>query len=156
MFATDFFINFAYNQFKSNMIKKLFYLTITFALASCSGSDDNSNIVNPRNPSIVGKWIITKAIYKNSTDTTYYSHSEGCGKEVLEFNSNNTVGETVYVDSDCQNGVGSEFDWWTSGNSFKVGYQNSDTTKTMFITNGILYFDGWEDWSVRKYYTKIN
>lgn len=138
------------------MIKRVLFLSSVIVLSSCSGSDDNSHSTNPPTSSLIGRWVITKAIHDTSTDTIYYSHDGNCGKEVLEFHSDRTVEETIYVDSNCQNGVGSEFDWWTSGNGFKMGYQNSDTSKLLKIANGQLYFDGWEDWGVRKYYVKVD
>lgn len=137
------------------MRKRILFLSTVIALASCSGSDDNSNSTNLPTSSIVGKWVITKAIHDNSSDTIYYSHNGNCGKEVLEFHPNKTVEETIYVDSNCQNGVGSEFDWWVNGNGFMIGYQNSDATKNLTIQNNTLFLNGWEEWGYKKYYTKV-
>lgn len=131
-------------------------LSIGLLLAACSGNDNTSEPVNINSENLVGKWFVTKAIYKGSTDTIYYTHTESCGKELLEFQSDHTVQETIYVDSDCRNGVGSEFEWWTSNEGLRMGYQESETTKRLTVSNDQLFFDGWDDWGVRKYYTKIN
>lgn len=131
-------------------------MSLFVILSACSGDNNNSDLTNPSNTTLIGKWVITKAIYSSSTDTIYYTHTESCGKELLEFQSDHTAQETIYVDSDCRNGVGSEFEWWTSGESFSMGYQESETTKSLIVNNDQLFFDGWDDWGVRKYYIKIN
>lgn len=127
------------------------------ALAACSGSDDSAPAANnPDVSQLLGKWVITKAVYEGNADTTYYQHSGSCGREVLEFHSNKTVEETLYVDSNCQNGAGTEFDWWTSGSGFKMGYENSDAAKFLSISGSELSLDGWEEWGYKKYYLKVN
>jgi len=125
-------------------------------LMSCSSNDDSSPTgANANSDLLIGKWVIKKAIYEGATDTTYYEYNLSCGREVLEFNSNRTVEETIYIDSDCQNGAGTEFQWWTNGSGFRMGYQDSDATMSLSISGSELYMDGLEEWGYRKYYQKV-
>ena len=140
------------------MKRILFTFLIISSLISCSNNDDNNNqITNPTSAQITGKWVIEKAIYDSSTDTIYYDINGDCGREVLEFLSNKEVTEFYYLDENCSNGAGTGFDWWNvNASHFRMGYTNSDTFKDLYVNGNKLYFDGWNDWGVRKYYKKVN
>lgn len=137
-------------------VLRLFTIAGILFVASCSKNDDIAS-TNLTSVQITGKWIIEKAIYDSSSDTIYYSINGQCGKEILEFNSNKLVTETIYIDENCNNGATTEFDWWNvDASHFRFGYTNSDTYKDLYINENKLYFDGWNDWGVRKYYIKLN
>jgi hypothetical protein len=70
-------------------MKKLTTLFLTFfvLLNSCSSDDDSSN-----HASIVGKWAFNSTSINNGTPIPYDDH-EVCGKDYLEFKSNNTYME---------------------------------------------------------------
>lgn len=141
------------------MRKSVFYFAtfFTLILSGCSGDDNSSSDNNnPNTSQILGKWIIYKAIYEGNTQPVLYEINGSCGREVLEFFDNKTVNEDLYIDSNCTNGVGSEWDWWSLGNSrFAMGYTDSDTFKELTISENELIFDGTEEWGVKKYYKKV-
>jgi len=142
------------------MKKQLFYsalTALTLLLTACSGDDNNStnDSGNQYSTKIVGKWVIYKAVYDGSDPITYEINGE-CGREILEFSDNKTVSETLYVDFDCSNGVGNEYDWWVvKGGQYVIGYQNSDAGKVITISGNELTVDAQEDWGYIKYYKKV-
>jgi len=141
-------------------MKKIFLFTAMCLLfLSCSGSDDSdSNNGGTDNVSqITGTWVIYKALYQGDAQPTDYDYSGTCGHEVLEFHANKTVSETIYVDSNCQNGAGTEWDWRAAGNSsFIIGYENSETGRTITVSGNEAVMNEMEDWGYIKYYRKVN
>ncbi|MFY0482441.1 lipocalin family protein [Flavobacterium sp. PLA-1-15] len=109
---------------------------------------------NPNVSTLLGKWILYKAIYEGESQPTMYDINGDCGKEVLEFFANKEAFEMIYIDSNCNNGVGTGWDWWSSGSVFKMGFENSDSVWTVSINGNELLLDGWQDWGYKKYYKK--
>ena len=142
---------------KKQLLSFVAILTTLF-LISCSGGDDSqSPSENENSNQLLGKWVIYKALYEGDAQPIIYEVNGNCGREVLEFFQNNTVTEDLYLDLNCSNGSGTEWDWWSTGNSkFRMGYSNSDTFKELTVSGNELIFDGWEDWGVKKYYKKVN
>lgn len=140
---------------KNKLLRFVTILTALF-LISCSGGDDSPSTSENGNE-LLGKWVIYKALYDGDTEPIIYEINGDCGREVLEFFENKTVSEFLYVDLDCNNGVGSEWEWWSIGNSkFRMGYSDSDTFKELTFSGNELIFDGSEEWGVIKYYKKVN
>ncbi|MNK07662.1 hypothetical protein D3C87_255780 [compost metagenome] len=143
------------------MKRHLFYsvaIACVLSLTSCSGDDNSSTNGNnnTNNSELIGKWIIYKANYEGSAEPVIYEINGNCGREVLEFSTNKTVVETLYIDSDCNNGTGTEWDWWNMDNSkFGIGYSNSDVSKVITISGNELTLDDWEEWGYKKHYKKV-
>ena len=96
---------------------------VTLGLSSCS-SDDNSND-NNTTASLVGKWEFSQKGYivDNIETLQPYSHTTGCGKDYIEFKSNNTFEDLWYENSgtgcisESENGT-----WSQSGTTITTIY----------------------------------
>lgn len=143
------------------MIKKMFFataITLMLLTSGCSGDDNSTDTTNTTDTTaqLVGKWVIYKAKYSGSDPVTYTINGE-CGREVLEFTVDKTVQENLYQTSDCTNGAGTEWQWWTvSSGKYGMGYSNSDADKLIAINGNELTVDAQENWGYIKYYKKVN
>lgn len=141
-------------------MKKLFLFSVMSLLVlSCSGNDDSdSNGGGADNAShITGTWVIYKAIYDGQTQPINYEYIGICGREVLQFHTDKTVSETIYTNSNCENGASTEWDWWAiSNSSFRIGYENSEAGRTITVSGDEAIIDSMEEWGYKKYYKKVN
>lgn len=108
------------------------------------------NLNNVPAGEITGLWLLYKSDYEG--DITNYEINGTCAKETLEFHSNHTIEEWIYVDEDCINGVGGGVEeiWSLNGN----GTYNIDTGKTVTISGNQMVVDADAVWGYKKYYTK--
>ena len=90
-------------------MKKLFLLSIVFALLSCSSGDDN-NTSNSTNPDLVGTWFTTITDDGTTAEQTLTLQSDGTGSVSNLWDD----GETYY----------SEFTW--SSTATKITMSNID------------------------------
>lgn len=141
-------------------MKKLFLFSVmSVLLASCSGNDDSdsSNSGTDNVSQITGTWVLYRALYVGDLQPTDYEYNGSCGREVLEFHADKTVSETIYVSSNCQNGAGTDWDWWGTGNAtFRIGYEGSDSGRTITVSGNEAVMNEMDEWGYIKYYKKAN
>jgi hypothetical protein len=111
-------------------MKKLFLLSIVFALFSCSSGDDD-NISNSTNPDLVGAWFTTITDDGSTAEQTFIFQSDGTGSVSNLWDD----GETYY----------SEFTWSSTATKITmnniddeeeiVDYELSNNNNTLVITN---------------------
>jgi len=90
-------------------MKRLFLLSIVFALFSCSSGDDDNNS-NSTNPDLVGAWFTTFTDDGSTAEQTFIFQSDGTGSVSNLWDD----GETYY----------SEFTW--SSTATKITMSNID------------------------------
>lgn len=139
-------------------MKKLFLFSVmSIFLLSCSGNDDSDSNNGGNDSQITGTWVLYKAFYEGDLQPTDYEYNGSCGREVLEFHADKTVSETIYLNSNCQNGAGTDWDWWATGNgSFRIGYEGSDSGRTITVSGNEAVMNEMDEWGYVKYYKKAN
>ncbi|AXG73839.1 hypothetical protein DVK85_06140 [Flavobacterium arcticum] len=125
-------------------------------LTACSGGDDSpAPVQNTDTTQLLGKWKIYKAEYENSEPVLYESNG-ACGREILEFQNDGEVSETLYIDDDCQFGGSGSYSWWVLENgAVAMGAQNS-YHHIITVNGNELMVDATQEAGYKKYYNKLN
>ncbi|QEE50699.1 hypothetical protein FUA48_14265 [Flavobacterium alkalisoli] len=135
----------------------LAFTAIIVCFTACSGNDDSPNSAqNTDTSQLLGKWVIYKGIYGEGTQPILYESNGECGRQILEFNGNGEVTETLYSDNDCNIGVAGTYFWWIlDDGNIAFGAPNS-YHHIITISNGELILDASEEADYIKYYHRPN
>ncbi len=112
----------------------IFSLLASFVLFSCSGDDDSGT-----QASIVGKWAYVDTVV-NGVSYPYDDH-EPCGKDYIEFKSDNTF---ISVDIwDCEVDIDDQGNYTFENNTLTI---NGEAVTVSELTQAKLSLTGTEDY----------